>query len=97
MVSSQPQVQYGKPYNPYEESQYAAAQKLFNNATPMRKDTVYIRAQGYVVLHVKLDNQGLWLMHCHVLWHQAVGMGLVMQVGNVTADVAARAGESCRM
>lgn len=50
---------------------------------------------GHIVLRFKLDNPGLWLMHCHVLWHQAVGMGIVVQVGNVTETTMAKAGEHC--
>jgi hypothetical protein len=27
---------------------------------------------------------GFWLMHCHFEWHMAVGMGLVLQVGETS-------------
>lgn len=36
---------------------------------------------GYVVLRFRADNEGLWLFHCHVLWHHAVGMAMAFQVG----------------
>lgn len=68
-----------------------------NTNTPLLKDTVYIQPRGYVILRFPLDNAGLWLMHCHVLWHQAVGMGVVLQVGNVTKATQQKAGESCNL
>lgn len=56
-----------------------------DTSTPLRKDTVYIPSTGYVVLRFPMDNDGLWLLHCHVLWHHAVGMGMVIHVGDAVA------------
>ncbi|EGX88278.1 ferro-O2-oxidoreductase [Cordyceps militaris CM01] len=89
------QLDLGRSYNPYEPGATQAQAQFFNTKTPRRKDTVYIESHGYVVLRFPLDNVGVWLMHCHVLWHQAVGMGVVLQVGNVTAATKQRAGDSC--
>lgn len=36
---------------------------------------------GYVVLRFKADNPGVWMMHCHVDWHMAIGMGMVFVEG----------------
>lgn len=85
----------GQIYNPFDPKNTAYAQQKLNTKTPLRKDTVRLPPQGHVVLRFKLDNPGLWLMHCHVLWHQAVGMGIVVQVGNVTETTMAKAGEHC--
>ncbi|PHH92493.1 hypothetical protein CDD83_7130 [Cordyceps sp. RAO-2017] len=81
-------------YNPFDP---AAASRVGpgNTANPLRKDTVYVPPMGYVVLRFRLDNKGLWLLHCHVLWHQAIGMGAVLQVGDVAAGSRRRAAALC--
>ncbi|KAG5993465.1 hypothetical protein E4U52_001934 [Claviceps spartinae] len=81
-------------YNPLDDSSKAQAKKL-NVVNPLRKDTVHVPAMGYVILRFPLDNEGLWLLHCHVLWHQAVGMGMVIQVGNIPEDVKQRSRYLC--
>lgn len=53
------------------------------NPFPPIKDTVSIPSRGRTRLRFKADNPGFWLMHCHFEWHMAVGMGLVVQVGEV--------------
>ncbi|KAF1734621.1 Laccase-1 [Beauveria bassiana] len=89
------QLDLGRSYNPYEPGATQREAEYFNTKTPLRKDTVYIQSRGYVVLRFPLDNAGVWLMHCHVLWHQAVGMGVVLQIGNVTESTQQKAGQSC--
>jgi len=66
-------------YNPYDGQAPGGAYNLIN---PLRKDTVSVPARGYVVLRFKADNPGLWLFHCHVAWHQAVGMGMALEVSD---------------
>ncbi|KAK1929717.1 Oxidoreductase OpS5 [Phytophthora citrophthora] len=36
---------------------------------------------GYVVLRFKADNPGVWMLHCHVDWHMAIGMGMIFVEG----------------
>uniref|UniRef100_A0A182NBB3 Uncharacterized protein n=1 Tax=Anopheles dirus TaxID=7168 RepID=A0A182NBB3_9DIPT len=48
---------------------------------PPRKDTISIPSRGYARVRFRADNPGFWLMHCHYEWHTAVGMALVLQVG----------------
>ncbi|KAG5927906.1 hypothetical protein E4U42_001583 [Claviceps africana] len=81
-------------YNPFDHSSTSQARPL-NVKNPLLKDTVHIPAMGYVVLRFPLDNEGLWLLHCHVLWHQAVGMGIAIQVGDISEDVRQRSEASC--
>ncbi|KAG5977889.1 hypothetical protein E4U55_006454 [Claviceps digitariae] len=81
-------------YNPFDDSSTSQARQL-NVENPVRKDTVHIPSMGYVILRFPLDNQGLWLLHCHVLWHQAVGMGIAIQVGDISEDVRQRSRKSC--
>ncbi|CAL1527059.1 unnamed protein product [Lymnaea stagnalis] len=42
-----------------------------------RKDTIIIPTGGYVVLRIKADNPGVWLMHCHIELHSMDGMILM--------------------
>ncbi|KAK3334531.1 Cupredoxin, partial [Neurospora tetraspora] len=46
----------------------------FNN--PIRRDVVQIPGGGWLVMAYKTDNPGLWLMHCHIGWHVAMGLGI---------------------
>ncbi|KAG6007367.1 hypothetical protein E4U21_006071 [Claviceps maximensis] len=81
-------------YNPFDHSSTSQAH-ILNVKNPLRKDTVHIPPMGYVVLRFPLDNDGLWLLHCHVLWHEAVGMGIAIQVGDISEDVRQRSRSSC--
>lgn len=51
---------------------------------PPFKDTVSIPSKGFITIRFRADNPGFWLMHCHFDWHMAVGMGFVLQVGEVS-------------
>uniref|UniRef100_A0A182J835 Uncharacterized protein n=1 Tax=Anopheles atroparvus TaxID=41427 RepID=A0A182J835_ANOAO len=72
-----------------------ARQRLLErNAVPLppRKDTVSIPSRGYARVRFRADNAGFWLMHCHYEWHTAVGMALVLQVGETDQMVKPPAG-----
>ncbi|KAH8648702.1 multicopper oxidase [Xylariales sp. PMI_506] len=47
-----------------------------NLDNPPRRDVVMLPASGYVVLAWQTDNPGIWLMHCHIGWHQSMGLGV---------------------
>ncbi|KAF2104574.1 iron transport multicopper oxidase FET3 [Rhizodiscina lignyota] len=53
-----------------------------NNATfhsvPMRRDTVMVRPDANMVLRFRADNPGVWFFHCHIEWHLATGLAVVM-------------------
>lgn len=69
----------------YEIARELAKRRLTTRSTmrlPPRKDTVSIPSRGYARVRFRADNPGFWLMHCHFEWHTAVGMALVLQVGN---------------
>ncbi|KAG5959414.1 hypothetical protein E4U57_000704 [Claviceps arundinis] len=87
------QDELGRAYNPFDDH---GAEIPVNIQNPLRKDTVYIKPRGYVVLRLRLNASGLWLMHCHVLWHQAAGMGTVLQVGDISEETVRKAGDSCQ-
>lgn len=48
------------------------------NEYPMRRDTVYIRPNGYFVLRFRADNPGVWFFHCHIEWHLQQGLALTL-------------------
>ncbi|EXJ76295.1 uncharacterized protein A1O5_00803 [Cladophialophora psammophila CBS 110553] len=55
-----------------------------NFENPPRRDTALVvgnvakdpNVGGYLVLGFKTDNPGVWMLHCHIIWHSESGMGL---------------------
>ena len=47
-------------------------------ATPARRDTFLLPPNGYVVLRFVADNPGVWFFHCHIDWHLASGLGMLL-------------------
>eukprot|EP00475_Leptophrys_vorax_P021128 TRINITY_DN28873_c0_g1_i1.p1 TRINITY_DN28873_c0_g1~~TRINITY_DN28873_c0_g1_i1.p1 ORF type:complete len:795 (-),score=140.61 TRINITY_DN28873_c0_g1_i1:118-2478(-) len=43
-------------------------------------DTITPPPHGFVVFRFKADNPGPWLFHCHMEYHVAAGLGLVLSV-----------------
>jgi len=67
-------------YNPFSSAPPPGGE--FNLANPVRKDTVFIPRHGYAVLRFLADNPGIWMLHCHLLWHQASGMAMGLHIGS---------------
>ncbi|OAA57414.1 iron transport multicopper oxidase fet3 [Niveomyces insectorum RCEF 264] len=67
---------YYNPFTPWREPRGGP----FNLHNPVSRDTVYVPAYGYVVIRFLADNEGIWALHCHILWHQASGMSMAVQV-----------------
>ncbi|KAI1270590.1 multicopper oxidase [Xylariaceae sp. FL1019] len=42
--------------------------------TPLQRDTLTIFAQSYAVLRIVANNPGVFLLHCHIEWHVAMGL-----------------------
>ncbi len=40
----------------------------------MRRDTISVNANSYVVTRFQADNPGVWLFHCHIEWHVVMGL-----------------------
>ena len=51
-----------------------------NLVNPPLKDTVMVPDGGFTVLRFLADNPGYWLVHCHMSWHNHLGMGFVIKV-----------------
>ncbi|KAK6393792.1 hypothetical protein LTR65_002169 [Meristemomyces frigidus] len=43
---------------------------------PPRRDVALLYSGGYLALGFKLDNPGIWLVHCHIAWHASSGLAL---------------------
>lgn len=50
-----------------------------NLSAPCAKDTVSVHAGGHAVIQWKEDNPGYWFFHCHIEWHLATGMAVVIR------------------
>ncbi|KAG4438160.1 hypothetical protein IFR05_006371 [Cadophora sp. M221] len=84
-------------YSPYSKAA-SSSPPVLDLDNPLRKDTVSVPRRGYVIIRFKADNVGIWMLHCHVLFHQASGMAMGIQVGgNEEHDVIdTAAGSLCR-
>lgn len=53
---------------------------IFNGSTsefpriPMRRDTVHVFPNSYIVLRFSSNNPGVQLFHCHIEWHVEMGL-----------------------
>ncbi|RHZ59047.1 uncharacterized protein CDV56_108430 [Aspergillus thermomutatus] len=60
------------------------------------RDTVQIPSRGYAVLRFRAENPGVWLFHCHILWHLANGMAMVVDVmSDETINGVFSGGQEC--
>jgi FtsP/CotA-like multicopper oxidase with cupredoxin domain len=68
-------------YNPFATKGASAAKPVINLRNPVKKDTVSVPRRGYVIIRFKADNEGIWMLHCHILFHQGSGMAMGIHVG----------------
>lgn len=73
-------------FNPFTTAPEFSPAGAYNLDKPLKKDTVFVPRRGYVVLRFRADNEGIWMFHCHILWHQASGMAMGFQVGGSESD-----------
>lgn len=74
MGISESSVGFGQ-YNPNGEN--GDAEWFDEESAPLR-DTVSVPRRGFAVIRWKLDNPGVWALHCHVLVHMQTGMALAV-------------------
>ncbi|CAK1368130.1 Laccase-2 [Cercospora beticola] len=58
------------------DRQWDGTVPAMNTDNPTRRDTALLYAGGYLALAFKLDNPGIWLVHCHIAWHASSGLAL---------------------
>jgi FtsP/CotA-like multicopper oxidase with cupredoxin domain len=93
ILSVETATQFGG-YNPFDPDA-ADLVKVMNTRNPLRKDTVYVPPRGFAILQFPLNNDGLWLFHCHVLLHQAAGMGMVFHIGDIDPEARNSSSNLC--
>lgn len=76
----------GHPMHLHGHNMYVLAEGLgswdgsvVNGGNPMRRDVQMIRPNtngqnGYLVLQIDADNDGVWPLHCHIAWHVSGGL-----------------------
>ncbi|KAI9256617.1 multicopper oxidase-domain-containing protein [Phascolomyces articulosus] len=66
--------------NTEKKQRYDGINKVgkWNLDSPVRRDTVRVDGDGFVVLRYRSDNPGAWFFHCHIEWHAISGMAVVM-------------------
>ncbi|KAH8434239.1 uncharacterized protein LDX57_011877 [Aspergillus melleus] len=52
----------------------------YDYSRAMLRDTVYIPRRGHAVIRFQAKNPGVWMFHCHILWHLASGMAMLVHV-----------------
>lgn len=58
-----------------------------HQSNPIRRDTVSVPPTGVVAIRFVADNPGAWFFHCHIEWHLAAGLALIMiQAPDVYAE-----------
>ncbi|KAF3482634.1 iron transport multicopper oxidase FET3 [Arthroderma uncinatum] len=69
-------------YNPWDLDDNPSSAPPYDYSKAILRDTVHIPARGHAVLRFRADNPGVWLFHCHILWHLASGMAMLVDVMN---------------
>ncbi|KAH8883973.1 hypothetical protein GQ53DRAFT_752517 [Thozetella sp. PMI_491] len=45
-------------------------------ANPLRRDVATVEGYGWHLIRFVADNPGIWLFHCHMIWHGESGMAM---------------------
>ncbi|KAF8959650.1 yellow laccase [Flammula alnicola] len=57
----------------------SAGSSVYNYVDPVQRDVVSIGLAGdNTTIRFQTDNSGPWIMHCHIDWHLAIGLAVVM-------------------
>lgn len=48
---------------------------------PLRRDVTTVEGFGWTLVRFVADNPGVWLFHCHMIWHAEAGMGMAFVAG----------------
>lgn len=67
------------PSSPFADTAPPYALPPFNLSRSLAHDTVYIPTRGHAVLRFRAQ-RGVWMLHCHVMWHHGGGLGMVIGV-----------------
>lgn len=56
--------------------------QTLNEKDPIGKDTLSIPRKGWAVVQWEAGNPGVWFFHCHIEWHLATGMAILVVEGD---------------
>ena len=73
---------FGPHFYDYSDGTVFASYNASNHTTypayPARRDTFVLPPGGYYVIRFVANNPGVWFFHCHIDWHLAQGLALVL-------------------
>lgn len=58
-----------------------ATYSQLNMVDPPLRDTVTVYPHGWTKFRLRADNPGAWLLHCHIIWHEVLGMMMAFVEG----------------
>lgn len=56
------------------KSLYEEGHIKYELKNPLIKDTIIVPNRGYTIIRFLADNPGVWLLHCHIEFHSALGL-----------------------
>lgn len=65
-------------YNPFSGESVPGS--TYNLVNPVKRDTFFVPRRGHSVVRFWADNTGIWMFHCHLIWHQASGMAMGFEI-----------------
>ena len=57
---------------------YNASSDVLNTINPPLRDTVTVNPNSWIVLRFADHNPGIWPLHCHIDWHMAAGLYMIL-------------------
>lgn len=78
-----------------------ATNHLDSGKYPMRRDTITVPPNAYVIIRFRADNPGVWLFHCHMEFHKAQGLVLTFveapyRINSTLSNIPRDLTENCR-
>eukprot|EP01012_Entosiphon_sulcatum_P020476 TRINITY_DN25424_c0_g1_i1.p2 TRINITY_DN25424_c0_g1~~TRINITY_DN25424_c0_g1_i1.p2 ORF type:complete len:566 (-),score=100.28 TRINITY_DN25424_c0_g1_i1:253-1950(-) len=61
----------------------SASYPQLNLVDPPLRDTVTVYPHGWTKFRLRADNPGAWLLHCHIIWHEVLGMMMAFVEGGM--------------
>lgn len=69
------------------------------NLSGVRRDTVVVNTQSWLVLRFITNNPGVWFFHCHINWHLQSGLAATIieapEVARRTTEIPLEAKRIC--
>ncbi|KAJ1664026.1 ferroxidase fet3 [Coemansia sp. RSA 1813] len=69
-------VEYGPGTGANPNKTHVSPVVRHSSRTPIRRDTLVVRTGEYIKIRFRADNPGVWLFHCHMDIHFAMGLAI---------------------